>query len=264
MCLIAVSWKVHPDWPLVLLANRDEWRARPTAALHAWDDQPGCVGGRDLQAGGSWLMLSERRRLAAVTNIRRPGIAPAPRSRGALVRDFVGSDLDALQWAERLRPRAAEYAAFNLLLWDGVRLVRASMDGAYSCAVLAAGHYGISNGPADPPWAKALRPLDSLDDLLGKLDAAGPAQNLRASAWSIMRDTTVLPDAELPRTGLDLERERWLSSAFIEGEAYGTRSTAFVLAGTERWWFAERRFDASPEVEGESESTLEGRWRSPG
>ena len=259
MCLIAVGWQMHPHWPLVLLANRDEWRARPTAPLQSWDDPPDGVGGRDLQAGGSWLLLSARRRLAAVTNIRRMDVPAGLRSRGELVRDFIAADSTAAGWAERLGARATEYAPFNLLLWDGVALVLASMDAQFSSTSLAPGYYGISNGPADPPWSKALRPLGPLRRLLQQLEVRSPDDATREQAWSIMRDTAPLSDAELPQTGLDLARERWLSSAFIEGQTYGTRSSALVLAAIDRWWFGERRFDADSAIEGES--AMQGRWR---
>ena len=46
--------KLDRGFPLVLLANRDEQYARPSAPVDWWDDQPGILGGRDLQAGGGW------------------------------------------------------------------------------------------------------------------------------------------------------------------------------------------------------------------
>ena len=33
MCLIAIAWKAHPQFDLVLAGNRDEFLARPAAAL---------------------------------------------------------------------------------------------------------------------------------------------------------------------------------------------------------------------------------------
>ncbi|WP_281383688.1 NRDE family protein [Candidatus Competibacter phosphatis] len=38
------------------------------------------------------------------------------------------------------------------------------------------------------------------------------------------------PDPELPRTGVSLEWERWLSSIFIDAPGYGTRSSTLLLA----------------------------------
>ena len=46
MCVVALAWRVHPDWPLILVGNRDEFHERPSAALAAWDDGSGIVAGR--------------------------------------------------------------------------------------------------------------------------------------------------------------------------------------------------------------------------
>jgi hypothetical protein len=103
MCLIAVAWRAHRHYPLVVIANRDEFHARPAAAA-GFDPEAGEVyGGRDLLQGGSWLSASTRARLAAVTNVRAGRSREAlPRSRGWLVRDFVRGDLRAIDNASAL------------------------------------------------------------------------------------------------------------------------------------------------------------------
>ena len=71
MCVVALAHRVHPDWPLILIGNRDEFHARPAAPLHAWDDGSGIVAGQDLQAGGTWLGVQPaHRRIVVVTNVR--------------------------------------------------------------------------------------------------------------------------------------------------------------------------------------------------
>ncbi|KAB8180045.1 hypothetical protein FKV24_012690, partial [Lysobacter maris] len=70
MCLIAVAWQAHPRYRLALIANRDEFHQRPTAAAGPDPERHELYGGRDLLQGGSWLLASSRRRLAAVTNVR--------------------------------------------------------------------------------------------------------------------------------------------------------------------------------------------------
>src|SRR5579863_4923034 len=117
MCLIALAWQAHPQWPLVLAANRDEFHARPSAALARWPDAE-VIGGRDLREGGGWLALSPAGRLAAVTNVRVPGLAAAPRSRGKLVRDFVAGAGSAEEFARGLDAAGSSYGAYNLFLWD--------------------------------------------------------------------------------------------------------------------------------------------------
>ncbi len=70
MCLILIAHKVHPNYPLVLAANRDEAYSRPTAPAAFWDDHPQIYGGRDLEQGGTWLGITREGRIAAVTNFR--------------------------------------------------------------------------------------------------------------------------------------------------------------------------------------------------
>ena len=86
MCVVALAYRVHPDWPIILIGNRDEFHARPAAPLHAWDDGSGIVAGRDLQAGGTWLGVhTQSGRAVVVTNVRGAMPDPAKDSRGAIV-----------------------------------------------------------------------------------------------------------------------------------------------------------------------------------
>jgi len=106
MCLIAWNWQPKSTTPLLLIANRDEFYARPTAALHWWQDA-GILAGRDLQAGGTWLGISRTGRLAALTNHRDPANvrADAP-SRGELVSAFLQTDTSAEDYLCALAERA--------------------------------------------------------------------------------------------------------------------------------------------------------------
>ena len=58
MCLIAFALDTHPRYRLVLAANRDEYFCRPTAPAAFWEDTPQLLGGRDLEAGGTWLGIT--------------------------------------------------------------------------------------------------------------------------------------------------------------------------------------------------------------
>ena len=70
MCLILLAWQAHPDYPLVVAANRDEFFVRPSAPAAFWTEAPQVFAGRDLEAGGTWLGISRERRFAALTNYR--------------------------------------------------------------------------------------------------------------------------------------------------------------------------------------------------
>jgi uncharacterized protein with NRDE domain len=158
MCLIALAWRTHPRYRLILAANRDEFHARPTLPLAAWAGEPAIVGGRDALHGGSWLAVRGQR-LAAVTNVRRlPG--QEGRSRGELVADFVRGDADTTAALHALAIADTRYRLFNLLVHDGDTLAfatnRVEADNAAGIAMrtLTPGIHGISNGALDAPWRK--------------------------------------------------------------------------------------------------------------
>ncbi len=117
MCLILFAINQHKDYPLVVIANRDEFYARPTRSAHWWDDHPHILAGRDLKAQGTWMGVDRQGRFAAVTNVREPGMKQdAPLSRGDLPRNFLASDLAAQDYLEQLQDAMVNYAGFNLLL----------------------------------------------------------------------------------------------------------------------------------------------------
>jgi uncharacterized protein with NRDE domain len=258
MCLIALAWRMHSRFELALVANRDEFHAR--AALPAGFDpaHPDVYGGRDLQAGGSWLLASTRGRLAAVTNVR-VGHAPepAPRSRGVLVRDFVAGEASAAVFAAELAQTAHAYGRFNLLLWDGAELGFASNHPHVAQHAVAPGIHALSNGAFDAPWPKSGHATRALADWLDTPAARGePTPQALAPLFAALADTTPAPDADLPDTGVGIEQERWLSSPFVHGARYGTRCSTVVLVGNRDLVFVERRFGPGAEVIGESAVTL--------
>lgn len=254
MCLIAVAWKAHPRFQLALMANRDEFHARPAAPAGFDPEFPDVYGGRDLQAGGSWLLASTRGRLAAVTNVRM-GRNPevAPRSRGMLVRAFASGSESAVEFAAALSPTAAGYGRFNLLLWDGGTLEFASNHPSFVRLPVTPGLHAMSNGAFDAPWPKsghATRALGAWLESPASLGVIAPAA--LAPLFDALADTTPAPDAALPDTGVGLELERALSPPFVRGEAYGTRCSTVVLVGEDGIVFAERRFGADARPSGES------------
>ena len=53
------------------------------------------------------------------------------------------------------------------------------------------------------------------------------------SLFEILQNRALAKDEDLPETGVGLERERILSSMFIETPIYGTRSSSIVLIGND-------------------------------
>ncbi|MFI8717207.1 NRDE family protein [Stenotrophomonas sp. NPDC077464] len=238
MCLLALAWKVHPRWQLLMVGNRDEFHQRPTAALSAWPaPDHGVLAGRDLRSGGTWAGVGADGRMAVVTNVRDPLARQTGPSRGALVADYLRATTPAAHVADALAADAAAFAPFNLLLADrdscqflGNHPLRRQ--------ALGPGIHGMSNGPLDAPWPKTL----ALNAALQAWVDAG--RDDLSPLWAALADETRADDSRLPDTGIGLERERWLSPAFIRSADYGTRaSTVIALDAKGNGFIRERRFD---------------------
>ncbi|MGC3873202.1 NRDE family protein [Halomonas sp. GXIMD04776] len=230
MCLIVFDWRPGSETPLRLAANRDEFHARPTAALQRWKDKPDILGGRDLRAGGTWLAAHGRGRLAAVTNVRAPAFeAPADGpSRGELVRQALECATLKSWLAELTQTRARRYAGFNLLVSDGDTLWHLHHGpSATRLLEVAPGVHGLSNASLDTPWPKLLCSRERLANVIADV-AADDDDTFAAKAWSLMADERPAEDARLPDTGVSLDLERFLSAPFIVGEEYGTRASTWV------------------------------------
>jgi uncharacterized protein with NRDE domain len=241
MCLIALAWKLRPDLPLVVAANRDEFYARPTRPAHEWENAPHVIGGRDLRAGGSWLAVARGGRFAAVTNIRYAQLESGP-SRGALVADFIRGDDAPLAFLDRLAGRAREYAGFHLIVGDGRgdgdTLAHFSNAGARP-SVIEPGVFGISNATPGVEWPKVAIARDVVASTVRMNDADTIADELLAFLST-------------PR-GVNIEEEIFVS--FPE-RGYGTRSSTVVIVDAaggvrfrERSWpeGSTRTFDLQPD-----------------
>ena len=236
MCLIVFAWKVHPDFPLVVAANRDEFHARPTTAARFWDDRPEILAGRDLEGMGTWLGVTRSGRFAAVTNYREA--APAPRdaaSRGVLASRFLGSGEPPAAFAADVEANGSAYRGFNFLAGDRAELWWVSNRGGRARRI-EPGLHGLSNHLLDTPWPKVAKGKQRLGQALERAPAVDPLLELLA-------DTTEAVEEELPDIGIGAARERLLSSARIVSSAYGTRSSSALLVGAAgRIRFAERAY----------------------
>ncbi|MCE9680536.1 NRDE family protein [Shewanella sp. AS1] len=235
MCILFVALEVHPDYPLIVCANRDEFHIRPTEPAHFWPPDDQILAGKDLQAGGTWLGINRSGKLAALTNIRAPQLQQNDKlSRGELVIKALREELTP-DWLAQHRH---SYNPFNLLfsLDDGLYCYH-SLSG--DCTRLTPGFHAISNGALDDIWPKMAKGTQALEALLSK--ETPPDIN---ALLTIMTDDTQADDSALPQTGISLEWERQLSSIYIKHPEYGTRSTSIVLFDNQRnCEFTEVRYD---------------------
>ena len=243
MCLAAFAVGVSEAFPLVVAANRDESHRRSTAAADWWKGPSGILGGRDLEAGGSWLAVDRRGRLAAVTNQPSPQGQTFTGSRGHLVSDFLAAPHAAERFCEERAKAPAEYGPYNLLLFDGEGLFHsANRSGAQR---LAAGIHVLSNAPLGTSWPKTEFAASGLAAILD--DEPERADLMR-------RLFRLLETREPQNAGSGGTELHWRARAvFVRHPRYGTRSATVVLLSRDgNLMFAERRYDAGGRRQGES------------
>lgn len=223
MCLIVFAYKFHPEYPLILAGNRDEFHQRPTQKLHVWDGNPRILAGKDLKAGGTWLGINQYGKFAALTNHRDlNNIKENAPSRGFIVTDILKSDLSI---SDQLSVMAPDFPAYN-----GFNLIAGTLDNLYyisnhgdSFQKVKPGLYGISNASLNTPWPKT---NNALENFSVAIDNDHPD---KSAIFDLLCDTDRYPEQMLPKTGLSLEMEKAVSSVFILTEDYGTRSSALLM-----------------------------------
>lgn len=243
MCIAYIAFATHPDWPLFIAANRDEFHDRPTLAAAPWENNRNVIGGIDSLGQGSWLGVTRQGRFALLTNFREPGNTnPNAPSRGELVSRYLNGNAATQNYVENVHQQGANYNGFNLLAGDarniwyvGNRSQQANPE------LLAPGRHVVSNHLLNTPWPKAERLRHALD--------AFPLDSLETSlnpVFELLKDLTPADDNNLPATGLSLERERLLSSPFIISPNYGTRcSTVIAMHASGRVFFSEISYNTA-------------------
>jgi uncharacterized protein with NRDE domain len=250
MCLAIIGWHAHPDFPLIIAANRDEYYTRSTRSASWWGQNVSLLAGRDEEAGGTWFGINRQGRFALITNVRAPSERnPRAPSRGALVVTALQSQAAIGQWLAEQAVRSGVYNGFNLLV--GEPLAQASRPAELNyfsnrrdldATALAPGIYGLSNAALDTPWPKVTRTVGRF--------ATQIAQKVGFEAlFAMMADRRPAPDLELPATGVPIDWERALSAVQIRANGYGTRSTTVLTVRADGLaTFVERSFDpAAPD-----------------
>jgi uncharacterized protein with NRDE domain len=236
MCLVALSWKSHPDYPLIISANRDEFFDRPTSPLHQWET--GIYAGKDLKGGGTWMGFHPTGKWALITNFRdfsrkTQGVI----SRGKLVSDFLEQEISPQSYLDRIEQGKHQYDGFNLLVSDGDRLFYLSNYGE-GPKEIQPGIHGLSNGMINEPWPKT-------DLAKTQIESLSPQNISTETLLQILKSTQTFPLETLPKTGVEPEMEVQLSAQLIRMiPNYGTVSASSVLRNSKGFThFHERSFD---------------------
>ena len=242
MCLLLLAVQKHPDYKLILAANRDEYYDRPTAPAAFWNEAPHLLAGKDLQAGGTWLGITRQGRIGAITNYRDPASVKtnAP-SRGRLVSGFLLGQESPERVLKGLAQEKDRYNGFNLIIGENDQLYWFSHRGQ-GAQKLSPGFYGLSNHLLDTPWPKVTRSKEAMARLIS--EEKNPSQE---ALFQMLHDHMVAADEQLPDTGVGMEWERILSPIFITSPTYGTRSSTIILIDRQlRVTFTEKTFNSDP------------------
>lgn len=275
MCLILFAWNSHPDYSLVVAANRDEFYARPTHPISYWKDVPHILGSRDaadvLGIPGTALGLSLEGKFAAITNIRAPSEKnPEMRTRGELTAKFLTQPHNIQEFIQQNEKSFLQYNGFNLLLgdisqgekshlsWLSNRLViggKVRHRKTMNPAPVIPGVYGLSNAMLDTPWPKVRTGVAAFAQALA-MDSGN--LNHPEHYFRLLKNDARPSDEELPSTGVNIEWERALSPIFIKTENYGTRSSSLLRVRKDGvFQMIERTFDANSK---EETSIFEGQF----
>lgn len=220
MCLITFAYKAHPKYKFILAANRDEFYARPTAIAHWWEDHKEILGGRDLQAKGTWMAINKKGRFAAVTNYRDiKNIKSDARSRGDLPVNLLLSKKRPSEYSRSVFNEGQQYNGFNLITLDDEMAHVSNYDNEVK--LLEPGIYGLSNALLDTPWPKVQKAKRDFNVLIKQ---SFELEDL----IEMMQNPETAADEDLPETGLDYVREKAVSAMCIRTPDYGTCCTTAI------------------------------------
>lgn len=238
MCLINFHLKDHPNYKLIVAANRDEFYKRPTKQAHIWRDAPHVIAGKDLEKHGTWLGVTKNGRFAALTNFRHPAhMRPNENSRGALVSDFLTGIETPENYIQEIQQNKDLFNGFNLLVGTANSLMYYNNieDQAH---YVEQGTHSVSNHFLNTPWPKVKTGKSLLRNYINQHKKIDPE-----ILFDILRNDELAHDEDLPNTGIDLSLERQLSPLFITMDDYGTRcSTVLLITKENDVQFIERTF----------------------
>ncbi len=119
MCLLAIQYRLVPEAPILVAANREEFYERASLSPAIQSGKPRVLCGTDQETGGTWLGVNQNGLVVAVCNRPKVHGPIAPRSRGLLAKDLLrcGSAQNACDLAlEELNSN--NYDGLNLLCAD--------------------------------------------------------------------------------------------------------------------------------------------------
>ncbi|MDN3652020.1 NRDE family protein [Thalassotalea ponticola] len=254
MCILFIAIQQHPDYPLIVAANRDEFHRRPSQQAHVWLSDESIIAGKDLQQGGTWLGVNQRGQFAALTNIRDTSAhRDEALSRGNLVVNALTNRLNRAS----LNANYMNYNPFNLVFSEQDTLWYFHSQSA-QFSRLEPGFHAICNGKMDDVWPKMAHGEQALEALINAAKQRAMVPDSE-QLFTLLTNKQQAPEHLLPNTGVGLQLEKMLSSIFITSDDYGTRSSCVLLRDKySKVRFYERTYNRQGAVVGEQQFVTHG------
>ncbi len=251
MCLLVFSHSNHPEYKLILAANRDEFYKRPAQPAHYWKNKPSVFAGIDEEAGGTWLGVNKKGKIAALTNFRNLSNQKqnAP-TRGKIVSVFLEEKMNGHLFSENLINTADNYNGYNLIFGEVCSLLYFSSI-TKKVEQLKPGIYSLSNHLLNSPWPKNKKVNSLFNEVISRENFSV------ADLFEILTDKEEFEESMLPDTGLPKEIEKAVSSIFIVTPSYGTRSSTVILVDNDdTMFFEEHTYDENGTISRTSKTTF--------
>ncbi|KAF7654554.1 hypothetical protein LDENG_00067940 [Lucifuga dentata] len=243
MCIIFFKFDPRPAsknaYRLVLAANRDEFYNRPSKAADFWGTNGEILSGLDLEIskeGGSWLGISKRGKMAAITNYMEARTNPDAQGRGFLVTNYLmDKDVDSYSYLKKVSTEGHLYNGFNLITAEfkakqDVVCYYGNKGSPEPIHLEAAGIYGLSNSLLDTPWRKLQVGKRQFTSIINNQSLSG--DGLVQELLSVLNNTelnTPDPVQELQSDGYSKSMVQALSAVFVRTAVYGTRTNTIIL-----------------------------------
>lgn len=225
-----------------MAANRDEFYNRPSKAAEFWGTNSDILSGLDLEygkEGGSWLGISKRGKMAAITNYMEGRQNPDAHGRGFLVSNYLmDKDVDSYSYLKKVSTDSHLYNGFNLITAE----FRAKQDivcyygnrGSTEPIRLNPGIYGLSNSLLDTPWRKLQQGKRQFTSIVNdqSLSCDGLVQEL-LNVLNNEELNTPDPAQEGQGDGYSKSMIQALSAVCVRSPHYGTRTNTVILIDAE-------------------------------
>ncbi|XP_034397379.1 transport and Golgi organization protein 2 homolog isoform X1 [Cyclopterus lumpus] len=247
MCIIFFKFDPRPAsknaYRLILAANRDELYNRPSKVADFWGSNTEILSGLDLECGregGSWLGISKRGHLAAITNYMDARLNPDAQGRGFLVSNYLmDKDLDSYSYLKKVSAESHLYNGFNLLTAEfkakqDIMCYYGNRGSPEPIHLKQAGIYGLSNSLLDTPWRKLLKGKSHFTSVVSdqSLSRDGLVQELLNVLCNEELNTPD-PVLESQSNGYSKPEIEAQSAVFVLHPHYGTRTNTIILIDAE-------------------------------